>query len=116
MTNPHRIEVTDAEAWTGTMVCDAPVGAPCRMHCEICEEYLEDDHDTHNLRDQGYCLKVEGWFDDSIEGCYDGPDRGWRREIESGPVLITWNGDWMVWAYDEAVPGSNEPCVRSGAP
>lgn len=98
--NPHRVEIEEGADWAGRMVCEAPVGAPCRMHCDVCEEYLEDDHDTHELHDMGYCIKVDGWFDDGVEQCYDGPDRGSLERLHSGPVTITWNGDWMVWEYD----------------
>src|SRR3546814_19806604 len=72
--NPHRIEVelrTPGDV-TARMVCDAPVNSPCRLHCGICEEYLQDDHDSHELSDMGYCLKIEGWFDDEVLANYDG--------------------------------------------
>jgi hypothetical protein len=109
VSNPHRIEVTDPES-TFTrgvrIVCDAPVGAPCRMHCDVCEEYLEDDHDTHELHDQGYCIKIEGWFDDFPADCYDGDVLAFEA-LHAGPVILTWNGDWMVWKYDEPTDHEN---------
>jgi len=111
--NPHRVEIQEDADWVGTMICDAPEGAPCRKHCDICEDYLENDHDTHALTDQGYCIKIEGWFDHGVEECYDGTDRGYLERLHSGPVLITWNGDWMVWRYDTkstvSEPVTNQP-------
>jgi len=111
-TNTHRLEVEPAADWVGRMVCDAPEGAKCRMACDECDEYLSANHDEHELHDQGYCLKVEGWFDDGVDNCYDGDVFALGR-LHSGPVLITWNGDWMVWRYDTkstvSEPVTNQP-------
>jgi len=104
VSNPHRIEVTDPESTFTSgvrIVCDAPVGAPCRLWCDEteCEEGASENHESHTLSDQGYCARTEGWFDDFPADCYDGDVLAFDA-LHSGPVILTWNGDWMVWSYD----------------
>jgi hypothetical protein len=97
--SPHRVEleISNGGIVKGRMLCDAPEGAPCRMHCGICEDYWEDDHDTHEQHDQGYCLRVEGWWDDptSVLDGYGGT----TELIRSGPVMFEWDGDGYTWEY-----------------
>src|SRR3546814_15134365 len=100
--NPHRIEVelrTPGDV-TARMVCDAPVNSPCRLHCGICEEYLQAEHDSHELSDMGYCLKIEGWFDDEVLANYAGKPTTLRPD----PALITWNGAWTAGSDEPEVP------------
>ncbi|QLD10912.1 hypothetical protein [Microbacterium oleivorans] len=98
--NPHRIDIElEADgAIRPTLTCSAPEGASCRLHCGICEDYWQDDHDQHTLIDQGYCLAVEGWFDDPgvIFELYNGG----TTPLRSGPVVFSWDGDSTLWAYD----------------
>lgn len=99
--NPHRIDI---ELVAGgevrpTVSCSAPEGAPCRLHCGICEDYWNDDHNSHAMVDQGYCLGTEGWFDDQslILEMFDGE----TTPIRSGPISLTFDGDGMTWTYAE---------------
>lgn len=95
----HHIEIALSTGGTVTprITCSAPVGAPCRLHCGICEDYPREDHASHELHDMGYCLFVEGWFDDSsvIFEMYDGGE----TELRSGPVDLSWDGDGVLWSY-----------------
>ncbi|MDQ1169599.1 hypothetical protein QE392_001403 [Microbacterium proteolyticum] len=92
-------EVGDDEstAHAGTFACDAPVGARCRLWCN-------EDHDMHygdeecEKVDQGYCLSIEGWFDDAWawEECYDGEG----KPDHSGEIAFTFHGEYGVtWHY-----------------
>lgn len=99
--NPHRIDIELAAGGDvrPTVSCSAPEGAPCRLHCGICEDYWNDDHNAHEMVDQGYCLGTEGWFDDpsQILEMYDGD----AEPIHSGPIRLTFDGDGVTWSYDE---------------
>ncbi|MGZ0067839.1 hypothetical protein [Microbacterium arborescens] len=66
------------------------------MHCGVCEDYWEDDHDTHELVDQGECLAL-AWFQDDVLESFDGGD----APLRSGPVSFDWQGDYYTWAYDD---------------
>lgn len=99
--NPHRIDIEIAAGGDvrPTVSCSAPEGAPCRLHCGICEDYWTDDHNSHEMVDQGYCLATEGWFDDQmlVLEMYDGEP----QPIHSGAISIAFDGDGMTWSYDD---------------
>lgn len=104
MTNPHRMVVTEPDTVYGNrIVCDAAVGDPCRLYCDEteCEEGTTENHSKHALRDQGYCVRTEGWFDDGAAENYDG-DILPLLPLHDGPVVLRWTGDWMVWSYEPA--------------
>lgn len=106
--NPHRIDIELAAGGDvrPTVSCSAPEGALCRLHCGICEDYWNDDHDSHVMVDQGFCLVTEGWFDDPmyILEMYEGEP----SPIHSGPIKITFDGDGLTWAYDNEATAQDE--------
>lgn len=93
--NPHRIEVlieTDGYI-EARMVCDANAGAPCRLWCDHGCEYIHG-HEADELRDQGRCVQIEGWFDDVFDA-YSGR----TAPLRSGSVDFIWEGDYYTWRY-----------------
>lgn len=101
MTNPHRIEVTIEPRWgiRARLLCDAPVGAQCRLWCDKgCDSAGEDHADYHELSDTGYCIKTEAWFDDEPFELYHGDE----HPLRSGPVELEWQGDTYTWAYPKS--------------
>jgi hypothetical protein len=93
-THPHQVQVIiDVQ-----ITCNAPEGAPCRLWCDVCEERTQPDHDQHEKRDQGYCVRTDGWFDDGsmIPEQYSGG----RHKVVSGPVELIWEGDYYSWRYE----------------
>jgi len=105
---PHRVKVTISQI-NGIgmdMVCDAPEGAPCRMWCDEGCEFATPEHlANHRLRDQGYCTKTEGWFDeDDPIDLYVGPP----TELRSGPVEVIWDDDHYTWRYSDDEAGEND--------
>src|SRR4051812_204210 len=82
-------------------VCDAPVGAPCRMWCEQgCLDSDSEGHDAHELVDQGYCIPLEyitedgdGWTHES----YIGPD----RRLVQVPIELESQGESFRWRMAE---------------
>jgi hypothetical protein len=95
------IDEDESTAYAARFRCDAPVGAQCRLWCN-------EDHELHYGNeecvkfDQGYCLNIEGWFDDAWawEECYDGvgqPDH-------DGAIEFTWHGwEGITWHYADEV-------------
>ena len=112
----------DMDTIVGEIICtaDPEAGALCRLDCEHpgCEEgwvgpatkdvggwfhdYDLDDPDStsvvfirHPLKFQS--CNVREWIhaDSSVAGCYGGPE----TEVRSGPINVTWNGDYFEWTY-----------------
>lgn len=111
LTNPHHLDVTldGCGNITAKLSCTAPVGAPCRLWCdEGCESAGQDHAEVHELRDQGYCCRTVGWFDDSPLERYDGG----IEPLRSGPVILTWDGDTYNWSYDVSACGVTETEVN----
>lgn len=112
MTHTITIAIGDEDASTayaGRFHCDEPDGARCRLWCD-------EDHDVHDMEgpwdcemfDQGYCLWLEGWFDDAWmwEELYDGPG----KPDHDGEIAFTFQGeDGVLWHYADETPGSSEP-------
>ena len=113
-TSPHRLEITLQERPLGYIeyraVCDAPVGAPCRMWCEhpdCQEDSASDDHDTHVLVDHGEC-GVTTWLNcdkGMIPELYTGP----TTTLRQGFIEIASDFDGVTWTYaEDAAPGPAE--------
>jgi hypothetical protein len=90
----HRVEWRlDRDVVVGSLVCDAPEGADCRL---VCKEGCESWPCGHDLEDNGCCNAVE-WIDQ-----YDLAECHWTNGSEvvrDGPVHVWWDGDSWLWHY-----------------
>lgn len=99
----------------GRFVCTAPAGAPCRVYPACaCEHWSEELHgDTpepgHEPISQEECWAtpwldaVELWMN------YQPADGLMGYTFPDGPVTISWEDDYLGWAYaDDTQPTPTE--------
>jgi len=89
----HRVQWhIDRYGVRGSLVCDAPEGAECRMGCPSgCESWPCD----HQPEDQGEC-QILPWIDNSeVVDCYVGE----RAPVRDGPIVLEWTGEGYDWSY-----------------
>lgn len=108
--NPHRLEIELSGRGINARidykaVCDAPVGAPCRMWCkhpDCQEDTVSDDHADHALVDQGQCNLAESLNVDPgmIPEVYEGE----TTQLRPGPITITPDCDGVTWTYSGPAP------------
>lgn len=92
-----KVDEDTSTAYAGKFSCDAPEGATCRLWCDEDHE-LHDGTEECEKFDQGYCVHLEGWFDDAWawEECYDGPG----TPDHDGEIALTFHGeDGVTWHY-----------------
>jgi hypothetical protein len=85
--------------------CTAPVGAACRMACDICMKAQKDrceclwlkDFPAPDIKDQGQCLTIP-WFNDTPEEMYDG-SRQPVRWPDPQPIKLVFDGESVSWDY-----------------
>lgn len=107
----HRIEVTrddDGEVTAVRFICDGGDDAPCHHWPDCtCEEWTEE-HSEHPDVQQDHCW-IGPWFNDvayHLEDWaefYDGQeDIHWANDLRSGPISVTFEGDYMTFEYADA--------------
>lgn len=89
--------------------CTAPVGAPCRVACELCEgecrevcqcECLNEPR-TPKMVDYGECLQLLWLTENAPEECFTGEEQPVRGP-DPQPIVLKYNGydgDNYGWDY-----------------
>lgn len=108
-TQQHAVHLTlSGDDVSGTLTCNAPEGAPCRLGCPegTCEFWSQTKGCQHgHIVDSGKCLAAEWAAATGILIQHGGTE---PAEIRSGPVEIWWEDPdvgWL-WSYPEAKPAN----------
>jgi hypothetical protein len=83
---------------TARFICVAPRGADCRMWCNEGCDYDDEEHEEHELWDQGSCRIVDHLNDTEYQDSYHSME---PVTPHSGPIIAEWDDpDTIYWRYD----------------